>query len=78
MDTILATTQTSEVERPPEVVAAMEEVRRCWKEGRTVPREVAAILRTHSRKLMQATFERHGLLDIGVPAIRELRGELPE
>ncbi len=29
-------------------------------------------------KLREETFRRHGMLDIGVPAIRELRGELPE
>jgi hypothetical protein len=28
-------------------------------------------------RMRQETFRKHGLLDIGVPAIRELRGELP-
>ncbi len=29
-------------------------------------------------RMREETFRQHGLLDIGVPAIRELRGELPE
>jgi hypothetical protein len=28
-------------------------------------------------RMREETFRKHGLLDIGVPAIRELRGELP-
>jgi hypothetical protein len=29
-------------------------------------------------KMREETFRQHGLLDVGVPAIRELRGDLPE
>jgi len=29
-------------------------------------------------RMREETYRPHGLLDIGVPAIRELRGELPE
>jgi hypothetical protein len=29
-------------------------------------------------RMREETYRAHGLLDIGVPAIRELRGELPE
>ena len=29
-------------------------------------------------RMREETYRQHGLLDIGVPAIRELRGELPE
>jgi hypothetical protein len=28
-------------------------------------------------RMREETYRQHGLLDIGVPAIRELRGELP-
>ena len=28
--------------------------------------------------MREETFREHGLLDLGVPAIRELRGDLPE
>lgn len=37
-----------------------------------------ARIRERSRRLTQETFEKHGLLDIAVPYIRELRGELPD
>ncbi len=29
-------------------------------------------------RMREETYHQHGLLNIGVPAIRELRGELPE
>jgi hypothetical protein len=29
-------------------------------------------------RMREETFREHGLLDLGVPAIRELRGDLPE
>jgi hypothetical protein len=29
-------------------------------------------------RMREETFRQHGLLDLGVPAIRELRGDLPE
>ena len=29
-------------------------------------------------RMREETYRLHGLLDIGVPAIREVRGELPE
>ena len=29
-------------------------------------------------RMREETYRQHGLLDIGVPAIRELRGDLPE
>jgi hypothetical protein len=29
-------------------------------------------------RMREETYRKHGLLDIGVPAIRELRGDLPE
>jgi hypothetical protein len=29
-------------------------------------------------RMREETFRKYGVLDIGVPAIRELRGELPE
>ena len=35
-------------------------------------------IRERGDKIRQETFQKHGLLDICVPAIRELRGEVPE
>ena len=43
------------------------------------PLDPAAARRVHERAqaIRARVFEEHGLVDIGVPAIRELRGELP-
>jgi hypothetical protein len=38
----------------------------------------AARIQAESARITEEIRQRHGLLDIGVPAIRELRGELPE
>jgi hypothetical protein len=43
-------------------------------------REPEAMRRAAERmdRMREETFREHGLLDFGVPAIRELRGDLPE
>jgi hypothetical protein len=43
-------------------------------------RDPEAIRRAVERidRMRAETYRRHGVLDVGVPAIRELRGELPE
>jgi hypothetical protein len=43
-------------------------------------REPEAMRRAAERmdRMREETYRQHGLLDIGVPAIRELRGDLPE
>ena len=43
-------------------------------------RDPEAMLRAAQRmdRMREETYRQHGLLEIGVPAIRELRGELPE
>jgi hypothetical protein len=46
--------------------------------GKPLDPEVARRVRERGDRLRQEIFEKHGLVDIGVPAIRELRGELPE
>jgi len=66
------------IEYPPEVRADMDTVLRCLNERVPVPKDVVDRMWARTRAIMQATYEKHGLLDIGVPAIRELRGELPE
>jgi hypothetical protein len=40
--------------------------------------EVVRRVHEDALKITQSLYEKYGLLDIGVPAIRELRGELPE
>ena len=60
----------------PELVAEFEEaVRRAM----SAERDPEAMRRAAERmdRMREETYRRHGLLDIGVPAIRELRDELP-
>jgi len=45
--------------------------------GTPLDPEVAKRVRERGRKIREEVYQKHGLLDIGVPAIRELRGELP-
>jgi hypothetical protein len=45
--------------------------------GKRLDPEVAERLRKETDDLREQVFRKHGVLDIGVPAIRELRGELP-
>lgn len=46
--------------------------------GKRLDPEVAERLRKEIDRLREQVFRKHGVLDIGVPAIRELRGELPD
>jgi hypothetical protein len=46
--------------------------------GKPLDPEVARRVRERGDRLRQEIFEKHGLVDIAVPAIRELRGELPQ
>ena len=39
--------------------------------------EVARRVHERAQKIREETYRKHGLVDIAVPAIRELRGELP-
>ena len=63
---------------PPEIMADAQAVVESLMAGRPVDPEVARRVRERSKAFTAETFAKHGLLDIGVPAIRELRGELPE
>ena len=46
--------------------------------GKPLDPEVAKRVRAKGQKIREDIFKKHGVLDIGVPAIRELRGDLPE
>src|SRR5712691_10180293 len=46
--------------------------------GKPLDPEIARRVRAEGEKVRQEIFAKHGLVDIAVPAIRELRGELPE
>jgi hypothetical protein len=45
--------------------------------GTPVDPEVAHRIQERSRLIREDVFRKHGLVDIAVPAIRELRGPLP-
>lgn len=45
--------------------------------GKPLDPEVARRVREQGRKIREEIFQKYGVLDIGVAAIRELRGELP-
>jgi hypothetical protein len=45
--------------------------------GTPLDPEVARRVHERAQAIRARVFEEHGLLDVGVPTIRELRGELP-
>lgn len=45
--------------------------------GKPLDPEVAARVHARAQQIRERTFLKNGVVDIGVPAIRELRGELP-
>ena len=61
----------------PELEAEFEEAVR---QAMSAKRDPEAMRRAAERmdRMREETYRKHGLLNIGVPAIRELRGELPE
>jgi hypothetical protein len=62
----------------PEARADEEAVMASFVSGMPVDPKVAMRVRDRGRQIREEIFRQHGLLDIGVPAIRELRGELPD
>jgi hypothetical protein len=46
--------------------------------GKPLDPEIARRVRAEGEKVRREIFPKHGLVDIAVPAIRELRGELPD
>ena len=57
-----------------------EEFTEAVRQAMSAKRDPEAMRRAAERmdRMREETDRQHGLLDIGVPAIRELRGELPE
>jgi hypothetical protein len=62
---------------PPEILAQMERAVELAISGRKDP-EFERALHAEAEKITEELRRKYGTLDIGVPAIRELRGELPE
>jgi hypothetical protein len=46
--------------------------------GKPLDQEMARRIREKAERVTEQIYQKYGLLDIGVPAIRQLRGELPE
>jgi hypothetical protein len=63
---------------PPDVMADMQAVADHIAYGTPLDPEVRQRIRKRAEAITREIYEKHGVLDIGVPAIRELRGELPE
>lgn len=62
---------------PPEIMAEMQEAVRLAMSGVRDPEVMRKACESMDRQREEIR-RKHGVLDIGVPAIRELRGELPE
>ena len=67
-----------ELDIPPEVMADAQLVAECVAAGRPIPPEVVRRIQEEAQKIRERLRQQYGLLDLGVPAIRELRGDLPE
>jgi hypothetical protein len=61
----------------PSVQADEEAIMRAFLSGTLVDAEVARRVQERSRLIREEVFRKHGLVDVAVPAIRELRGPLP-
>jgi hypothetical protein len=63
---------------PSDIMADAELIAECVASGKPVPPEVAERVSEQSEKITERLRKQYGALDIGVPAIRDRRGELPE
>jgi len=61
----------------PDVMADLQMIADCAGGGKPVPPEVARRVQERAARARQEILEKHGVQDIGVQIIRELRGELP-
>jgi hypothetical protein len=71
-------TETDELIGDPLIKTDEEAVIANFITGKLLDPEVARRVRERAQKIRAEIYRKHGLVDIGVPAIRELRGELPE
>lgn len=62
----------------PDVMADAEVIAQCVASRKPIPVEIARRVREQAEEITERLRRQFGTLDIGVPAIRELRGELPE
>jgi hypothetical protein len=58
---------------PPDIMADMQAVANAVAAGKPVPPDIARRVREQAQAIRDELLEKYGVLDIGVPAIRELR-----
>jgi hypothetical protein len=58
---------------PADVLADLEEAANCAANGRTPSPEFVHRIALEAERIREEVKRKHGILDIGVPAIRELR-----
>lgn len=58
---------------PPELLAEMEEVARQAMSGGVRDPKLLRRIKERAEGIREEVFRKHGLLDVGTPAIRELR-----
>ena len=68
----------SEPSIPADVIADTDAVIESLATGKPLDPEIARRIRERGEKITEEIRQQYGELNIGVPAIRELRGELPE
>lgn len=66
-------TETKDLGLPPEMEADTQAVIEHLTTGKPLDPDVAQRIPERGQHLREEVFQKHGVLDIGVPAIRELR-----
>ncbi len=72
------TTDGKDTGIPPDAMADAQLVAECVAAGLPIPLEVVRRIHEEALRIRERLRQQYGILDIGVPAIRELRGDLPE
>jgi hypothetical protein len=62
---------------PPDIQADTDALIQHLTSGKPLDPAVARRIRERGDRIREDILQKHGLQDIGVPAVRELRGELP-
>jgi hypothetical protein len=63
---------------PADIAADADAVIASLESGKPLDPTIAKRIRERAQKITQRVYDENGLVDIAVPAIRELRGELPQ
>ena len=73
----MASDITTEPTTDPRIEADEQAVWESYLTGKRLDPEVARRVHERAMQIRDEAFRKHGLVDIAVPAFRELRGELP-